>query len=251
MEEVEEPTMNKDGETIKIRITKETNLFIKPQNVEDNERRCSSCKSCEFAPKYQGAKCIEKQNTTVPKPEQSVKADFNEKAIYTGIAKSFCTCWNEALSVVKKHIWQQQPNTLPFSLWFPKLIELFKQKSKFLEYLYRHVCDYNLNRMTIETNTRCILKRQDEILAKINELKSPVTVISPNISGLFIYGYHIKLQYIVPIIAVIIIWAVAASASSMKFKEESFAHYSMYRAVKEQYQHLVEITYVKSKSDAE
>ena len=165
--------------------------------------------------------CIEKQNATVSTPEQSVKTDFNEKAIYTGIANSFCTCWNEALSVVKKHIWQQQPNTLPFSLWFPKLIDLFKQK------------------------------RQDEILAKINELKSPVTVISPNISGLFIYGYHIKLQYIVPIIAVIIIWAVAASASSMKFKEESFAHYSMYRAVKEQYQHLVEITYVKSKSDAE
>ena len=243
--------MNKDGETIKIRITKETNLFIKPQNVEDNERRCSSCKSCEFAPKYQGAKCIEKQNTTVPKPEQSVKADFNEKAIYAGIAKSFCACWNEALSVVKKHIWQQQPNTLPFSLWFPKLIDLFKQKSKLLEYLYRHVCDYNQNRMTIETNTRCILKRQDEILAKINELKSPVTVIPPNINGLFICGYHIKLQYIVPIIAVIIIWAVAASASSMKFKEESFAHYSMYRAIKEQYQHLVGITYVKSKPNAE
>ena len=159
--------------------------------------------------------CIEKQNTTVPKPEQSVKADFNEKTIYTGIAKSFCTCWNEALSVVKKHIWQQQPNTLPFSLWFPKLIDLFKQKSKLLEYLYRHVCDYNQNRMTIETNTRCILKRQDEILVKINELKSPVTVIPPNISGLFICGYHIKLQYIVPIIAIIIIWAVAASASSM------------------------------------
>ena len=95
--------------------------------------------------------CIEKQNTTVPKPEQSVKADFNEKAIYNGIAKSFCTCWNEALSVVKKHIWQQQPNTLPFSLWFPKLIDLFKQKSKLLEYLYRHVCDYNQNRMAIET----------------------------------------------------------------------------------------------------
>ena len=30
---------------------------------------------------------IEKQNATVPKPEQSVKADSNEKAIYTGIAK--------------------------------------------------------------------------------------------------------------------------------------------------------------------
>ena len=195
--------------------------------------------------------CIEKQNATVSKSEQSVKVDFDEKIIYNGVAKSFCTCWNEALSVVKKHIWKQQSDTLTFSLWFPKLIELFKQKSKLLEYLYRHVCDYNQNRMTIETNTRCILKRQNEILAKINELKSPVTVIPPNISGLFIYGYHIRLQYIVPIIAVIIIWAVAASASSMKFKEESFAHYSMYRAIKEQYQHLVEITYVKSKPDAE
>ena len=178
--------------------------------------------------------CIEKQNATVPKPEQSVKADFNEKAIYTGIAKSFCTCWNEALSVVKKHIWQQQPNTLPFSLWFPKLIDLFKQKSKLLEYLYRHVCDYNLNRMTIEANTDCILKRQDEILAKINELKNPVTIIPPNINGMFIRGHHIKLQYVVVFIVAIVTWAITASVSSMKYKEESFAYYSMYRAVKEQ-----------------
>ena len=178
--------------------------------------------------------CIEKQNATVSTPEQSVKTDFNEKAIYTGIANSFCTCWNEALSVVKKHIWQQQPNTLPFSLWFPKLIDLFKQKSKLLEYLYRHVCDYNQNRMTIETNTRCILKRQDEILAKINELKSPVTVIPPNINGLFICGYHIKLRYVVAFIIAIVTWAVVASVSSMKYKEEGVAYYSMYRAVKEQ-----------------
>ena len=184
--------------------------------------------------------CIEKQNTTVPKLDQSVKVNFDEKTIYNGVAKSFCTCWNEAFSVVKQHVWKQQSDTLPFSLWFPKLIDLFKQKSKLLEYLYRHICDYNQNRMTIETNTRCILKRQDEILAKINELKSPVTVIPPNISGLFICGYHIKLQYIVPIIAVIIIWAVAVSASSMKYKEESFAYYSMYRAVKEQHQYLIE-----------
>ena len=178
--------------------------------------------------------CIEKQNATVPKPEQSVKADSNEKAIYTGIAKSFCTCWNEALSVVKKHIWQQQPNTLPFSLWFPKLIELFKQKSKFLEYLYRHVCDYNLNRMNIEANTESILKRQDEIFAKINELKSPVTIIPPNINGMFIRGHHIKLRYVVVFIVIIVTWAVTASVSSVKHREEAFAYYSMYRAVKEQ-----------------
>lgn len=195
--------------------------------------------------------CIEKQNTTVPKPEQSVKADFNEKAIYNGIAKSFCTCWNEALSVVKKHIWQQQPNTLPFSLWFPKLIDLFKQKSKLLEYLYRHVCDYNLNRTNIETNTDCILKRQNEILAKINELKNPVTIIPHNINGMFIRSYHIKLQYVVAFVVVILMWTVAASISSMKYKEESFAHYSMYRAVKEQHQCLMEKIGVEPKRNTE
>lgn len=195
--------------------------------------------------------CIEKQNTTVPKPEQSVKVDFDEKTIYNGIAKSFCTCWNEALSVVKKHIWQQQPNTLPFSLWFPKLIDLFKQKSKLLEYLYRHVCDYNLNRTNIETNTDCILKRQNEILAKINELKNPVTIIPHNINGMFIRGYHIKLQYVVAFVVVILMWTVAASISSMKYKEESFAHYSMYRAVKEQHQCLMEKIGVEPKRNTE
>ena len=178
--------------------------------------------------------CIEKQNVTVSKSEQSVKVEFDEKTIYTGIAKSFCTCWNEALSVIKKHIWQQQPNTLPFSLWFPKLIELFKQKSKFLKYLYRHVCDYNLNRMNIEANTESILKRQDEIFAKINELKSPVTIIPPNINGMFIRGHHIKLRYVVIFIVIIVTWAVTASVSSVKHREEAFAYYSMYRAVKEQ-----------------
>ena len=33
--------------------------------------------------------CIEKQNTTVPKLDQSVKVNFDEKTIYNGVAKSF------------------------------------------------------------------------------------------------------------------------------------------------------------------
>ena len=195
--------------------------------------------------------CIEKQNAIVSKSEQSVKVDFDEKTIYNGVAKSFYTCWNEALSVIKKHIWKQQSDTLPFSLWFPKLIELFKQKSKLLEYLYRHVCDYNLNRMTIEANIESILKGQNEILEKINELKNPITVIPPNINGMFICGYHIKLRYVVAFVIVIMIWAVAASVSSMKYKEESFAHYSMYRAVKEQHQCLMAKIGVEPKRDTE
>ena len=184
--------------------------------------------------------CVNKQNVTPNQTEQHIKVDLDEKTIYNGVAKSFCTCWNDALSVIKKHVWKQQSDTLPFSLWFPKLVEQFKQKSKFLEYMYSHVCDYNLNRLNIEINTENILRRQDEILSKINELKHPITVIPPNINGMFIRGHHIKLLYVVAIVAIILTWAVAASVSSMKYKEESFAHYSMYRAVKEQCQSYIE-----------
>ena len=48
------------------------------------------------------------------------------------------------------------------------------------------------------------------ILTRINELKNPVSVAPPNINGLFIRGYHIKLRYV------------------------AAAHYSMYRVVKDQ-----------------
>ena len=192
---------------------------------------------------------INRLNVTSSQPEQHMKVDLDEKTIYNGVAKSFCTCWNEALSVVKKHIWKQQPDTLPFSLWFPKLIELFKQKSKLLEYLYRHVCDYNLNRLNIEINTENILKRQDEILAQINDLKHPITVIPPNINGLFIRGHHIKLRYVVAIVAIILMWTIVASVSSLKYKEESFAHYSMYRVVREQYRSFIEEWTVAQKDD--
>ena len=157
-------------------ITVETNLFIKPQNVEDNERRCSSCKSRKLRQSINEWKeCVNRQNVTSGQLEQHIKVDLDEKTIYNGVAKSFCTCWNDALSVIKKHVWKQQSDTLPFSLCFPKLVEQFKQKSKFLEYIYSHVCDYNLNRLNIEINTENILKRQDEILAKVNELKHPIT----------------------------------------------------------------------------
>lgn len=184
--------------------------------------------------------CVNRQNVTPNQPEQHIKVDLDEKTIYNGVAKTFCSCWNDALSVVKKYVWSQRQDTLPFSLWFPKIVDIFKQKSRLLEYIYTHICDYNLNRMIIEANTENILKRQDEILAKINELKHPITVIPPNINGMFIRGHHIKLRYVVAIVAIIFTWAVAASVSSLKYKEESFAHYSMYRAVKEQHQHLIE-----------
>ena len=94
--------------------------------------------------------------------------------------------------------------------------------------------------MTIEANTGSLLKRQDEILAELNKLRCSLTIIPTNANGLFIRGYHFKLRYVVIVVIAILTWAMTASISSMKYKEEAFTHYSTYRAVKEQHQSFVE-----------
>jgi len=181
----------------------------------------------------------------------STVSPIDERTVYNSVAKSFCNCWNDALSILKKSVRKEQLDKIPFSKWIPKLIDLLKQKSSLIDYLYVHVCDYNTNRLSIEANTERILKRQDEILARVNKLRCPLTIIPPNINGLFLRGYHLKLRYVIIVVIAILSWAVAASVSSMKYKEESFADYSMYRAVKEQHQHLIKITCTKSKLDTE
>ena len=185
---------------------------------------------------------VDKLNNNSSQQVQSAASPIDERTVYNSVAKSFCNCWNDALSVLKKSVRKEQPDKIPFSQWIPKLIDLLKQKFSLIDYLYVHVCDYNTNRLTIESNTEKILKRQDEILARINELRCPLTIIPPNINGLFLRGHHVKLRYVIVVVIAILSWAVTASVSSMKYKEESFAHYSMYRAVKEQHQCLMKIT---------
>ena len=182
---------------------------------------------------------------------QTAQSAIDEQTICNSVEKSFCNCWNDALSILKKSVRKEQPDKIPFSIWIPKLIDLLKRKFSLIDYLYIHVCDYNTNRLKIEANTERILERQDEILARVNELRCPPTIIPPNVNGLFLRGYHFKLRYVIIVVIAILSWAVAASVSSMKYKEESFAHYSMYRAVKEQHQHLIKITCTKSKLDTE
>ena len=194
---------------------------------------------------------VDKLSNNSSQQVRSAVSPIEERTVYNSVAKSFCNCWNDALSILKKSVRKEQPDQIPFSKWMPKLIDLLKQKSCLIDYLYVHVCDYNTNRMSIEANTERILKRQDEILARVNELRCPPTIIPPNINGLFLRGYHLKLRYVIIVVIAILSWAVAASVSSMKYKEESFAHYSMYRAVKEQHQHLIKITCTKSKLDTE
>lgn len=187
-------------------------------------------------------KTVDKLNDGSQNHEQTAKSAVDERTVYNSVAKSFCTCWNDALSAVKKSVRKDSPFNVPFSMWLPKVIDLLKRKAGLIDYIYLHVCDYNQNRMKIECNTERILERQDEILARVNELNCPLTIIPPNINGLFIRGIYVKLRYIIIVLVVILTWAVAASVSSLKYKEEAFAYYSMYRAVEEQHQHLMEVT---------
>ena len=192
---------------------------------------------------------VNKLNDTSQNHVQTTQSAVDERTVYNSVAKSFCNCWNDALSILKKSVRKEQPDKIPFSKWIPKLIDLLKRKFSLIDYLYIHVCDYNTNRLSIEANTESILERQDEILARVNELRCPLTIIPPNVNGLFMRGYHLKLRYVIVVVIAILSWAVAASVSSMKYKEEAFAHYSMYRAIKEQHQSFVEKWVITKKDD--
>lgn len=128
---------------------------------------------------------VNKLNVGSQNHEQTAQSPVDERTVYNSVAKSFCNCWNDALSVLKKSVRKEQPDKIPFSRWIPKLIDLLKQKFSLIDYLYVHVCDYNTNRLKIEANTERILERQDEILAKVNELRCPLTIIPPNVNGFF------------------------------------------------------------------
>lgn len=183
---------------------------------------------------------VNKLNVGSQNHEQAAQLPVDERTVYNSVAKSFCNCWNDVLSILKKSVRKEQPDRIPFSVWIPKLIDLLKRKFNLIDYLYIHVCDYNTNRLKIEANTERILERQDEILARVNELRCPLTIIPPNVNGLFLRGYHFKFRYVIIVVITILALAVVASLSCMKYKEEAFAYYSMYRAVKEQHQYFVE-----------
>lgn len=113
---------------------------------------------------------VNKLNVGSLNHEQAAQSPVDDRTVYNSVAKTFCTCWNDALSVVKKSVRRDTPFNVPFSMWLPKVIDLLKRKASLIDYIYLHVCDYNQNRMKIEFNTEKILERQDEILARVNEL---------------------------------------------------------------------------------
>ena len=109
---------------------------------------------------------------------QTAQSAVDEQTICNSVEKSFYNCWNDVLSILKKSVRKEQPDRIPFSVWIPKLIDLLKRKFSLIDYLYVHVCDYNTNRLKIEANTESILERQNEILARVNELRCPRIEVS-------------------------------------------------------------------------
>ena len=69
---------------------------------------------------------IDKLNDNSPQQVQSAVSPIDERTVYNSVAKSFCNCWNDALSILKKSVRKEQPDKIPFSQWIPKLIDLLK-----------------------------------------------------------------------------------------------------------------------------
>lgn len=44
---------------------------------------------------------VNKLNVGSQNHEQTAQSPVDERTVYNSVAKSFCTCWNDALSVVK------------------------------------------------------------------------------------------------------------------------------------------------------
>ena len=79
---------------------------------------------------------VNKLNVGSQNHEQTAQSPIDERTVYNSVAKSFCNCWNDALSVLKKSMRKEQPDKIPFSRWIPKLIDLLKQKFSLIDYLY-------------------------------------------------------------------------------------------------------------------
>ena len=47
---------------------------------------------------------VDKLNDNSSQQVQSVVSPIEERTVYNSVAKSFCNCWNDALSILKKSV---------------------------------------------------------------------------------------------------------------------------------------------------
>ena len=51
---------------------------------------------------------VNKLNVGSQNHEQAAQSPVDERTVYNSVAKSFCNCWNDALSILKKSVRKEQ-----------------------------------------------------------------------------------------------------------------------------------------------
>lgn len=62
---------------------------------------------------------IDKLSNNSSQQVQSAVSPIDERTVYSSVAKSFCNCWNDALSVLKKSVRKEQPDKISSQSGFP------------------------------------------------------------------------------------------------------------------------------------
>ncbi len=173
-----------------------------------------------------------------PKTSQTNSETIDKTSLHNSVASAFTKCWNEALSVVKKRIWKEDEERLAFSKWLPKLIAEARRYLRVLRYIAEH--QSFLTSLNIESKLTAIDTMQQRMEKKLDEhlflSKHSVTLIPPNINGLFVRGRHIRLLYVAIIGFFMLLCTVLSVVSQQKHKERSDTYYGMYMALKQQIQ---------------
>ena len=60
---------------------------------------------------------VNKLNVGSRNHEQTAQSAVDERTVYNSVAKSFCNCWNDTLSILKKSVRKEQSDKIPFSKW--------------------------------------------------------------------------------------------------------------------------------------
>ncbi len=171
-----------------------------------------------------------------PKTSQTNTETIDKATIHDSVASAFTQCWNEALSVVKRRIWKEDEERLAFSEWLPKLIAEARRYLRVLRYIAEHLLYLKI--LDIESKLTAIDTTQQRMEKKLDEhlylSKHPITVIPPNINGLFVRGRHIRLLYVVVIGFFMLLCTTLSVVSQQKHKERADTYYGMYIAIKQQ-----------------
>ncbi len=171
-----------------------------------------------------------------PKTRQTNSETIDKATLYNSVTSAFTKCWNETFSVVKRRIWKKDEEHLPFSEWLPKFVA---EARKYLQFLCCIAEELSLlKRLNIENKLTAIDTMQQKMEKKLDEhlflSTHPVTVIPPNINGLFVRGRHIRLLYVMVIGFFMLLCTILSVVSQQKHKERADTYYGMYMALKQQ-----------------